>query len=63
MRGRLVELRKGRQTLSAGSHIPGVSGASFVELENVEVNVSTGYQHISERSFRRESLCSVIFER
>jgi hypothetical protein len=38
MRGRLVELKKGRQTLSAGSHIPGVSGASFVELENVEVD-------------------------
>ena len=32
MRGRLVELRKGKQTLTAGSRIPGVSGASFVEL-------------------------------
>ena len=38
MRGRLVELKKGRQTLSAGSHIPGVSGASFIEVENVEVD-------------------------
>jgi hypothetical protein len=38
MRGRLVELRKGRQTLSAGSRIPGVGGASFVEVENVEVD-------------------------
>src|SRR6478672_3787901 len=35
MRGRLVELRNGRQTLSAGSRIPGVGGASFVEVENV----------------------------
>lgn len=38
MRGRLVELRNGRQTLSAGSRIPGVGGASFVEVENVEVD-------------------------
>lgn len=37
MRGRLVEIHRGRETLSAGSHIPGVSGASFVEVENVEV--------------------------
>ena len=38
MRGRLVELRNGRQTLKAGSRIPGVGGASFVEVENVEVD-------------------------
>jgi hypothetical protein len=38
MRGRLVEVRNGRATTSAGSRIPGVGGASFVELVNVEVN-------------------------
>ena len=38
MRGRMVEFKHGRQTLSAGSHIPGVGGASFIELENVEVD-------------------------
>ncbi|PYO46976.1 MAG: hypothetical protein DMD72_11265 [Gemmatimonadetes bacterium] len=38
MRGRLVEVRNGKVTISAGSRIPGVSGASFVELVNLEVN-------------------------
>ncbi|HUQ99999.1 MAG TPA: hypothetical protein VM166_11135 [Gemmatimonadaceae bacterium] len=38
MRGRLVEVRDGKVTITAGSKIPGVSGASFVELVNVEVN-------------------------
>jgi hypothetical protein len=38
IRGRLVEVRKGKVTIKAGSRIPGVSGASFVELVNVEVN-------------------------
>lgn len=38
MRGRLVELKNGKVTLKSGSRIPGVSGASFVELVNVEVN-------------------------
>src|SRR5689334_9542067 len=38
MRGRLVEVRNGRVTTNAGSRIPGVSGASFVELVNQEVN-------------------------
>ena len=38
MRGRLVELRKGKVTITAGSRIPGISGASFVELVNREVN-------------------------
>lgn len=38
MRGRLVEIKNGKPTISAGSRIPGVSGASFVELVNVEVN-------------------------
>jgi len=38
MRGRLVEVRNGKATIKAGSRIPGVSGASFVELVNVEVN-------------------------
>lgn len=38
MRGRMVELRDGKVTIKAGSRIPGVSGASFVELVNVEVN-------------------------
>ena len=38
MRGRLVEVRNGKVTISAGSRIPGVSGASFVELVNSEVN-------------------------
>ena len=38
MRGRLVEVRNGRATINAGSRIPGVSGASFVELVNQEVN-------------------------
>jgi hypothetical protein len=38
MRGRLVEVRNGNVTINAGSRIPGVSGASFVELVNQEVN-------------------------
>jgi hypothetical protein len=38
MRGRIVELKNGKVTLKSGSRIPGVSGASFVELVNVEVN-------------------------
>jgi hypothetical protein len=38
MRGRLVEVHNGKATINAGSRIPGVSGASFVELVNVEVN-------------------------
>ena len=38
MRGRLVEVRNGKVTISAGSRVPGVSGASFVELVNQEVN-------------------------
>jgi hypothetical protein len=38
MRGRMVEVRNGRMTLKSGSRIPGVGGASFVELVNVEVN-------------------------
>jgi hypothetical protein len=38
MRGRMVEVRNGKVTIKGGSRIPGVSGASFVELENVEVN-------------------------
>ena len=38
MRGRMVELRDGKVTLRSGSRVPGVSGASFVELVNVEVN-------------------------
>ncbi len=38
MRGRLVEVRNGKVTIKAGSRIPGVSGASFVELVNVEVD-------------------------
>src|SRR6185503_2081075 len=38
MRGRIVELKGGKVTLKSGSKIPGVSGASFVELVNVEVN-------------------------
>jgi hypothetical protein len=38
MRGRLVEVRNGKATIKAGSRVPGVSGASFVELVNVEVN-------------------------
>lgn len=37
VRGRLVEVRDGRQTIRSGSRVPGVSGASFVELVNVEV--------------------------
>lgn len=38
LRGRLVEVRNGKVTIKAGSRIPGVSGASFVELVNVEVD-------------------------
>lgn len=38
MRGRMVEVRDGRQTIASGSRIPGVSGASFVEMVNVEVD-------------------------
>ncbi|MGI9140443.1 MAG: hypothetical protein ACR2GJ_04975 [Gemmatimonadaceae bacterium] len=37
LRGRLVEVRDGKATIKSGSRIPGVSGASFVELVNVEV--------------------------
>jgi len=37
IRGRLVEVRDGKATIKSGSRIPGVSGASFVELVNVEV--------------------------
>lgn len=37
LRGRLVEVRGGRATIKSGSRVPGVSGASFVELVNVEV--------------------------
>jgi hypothetical protein len=37
MRGRMVEVRDGHVTLKSGSKLPGVSGASFVEVENVEV--------------------------
>ena len=38
MRGRIVEVRNGKVTLKSGSKVPGVSGASFVELVNAEVN-------------------------
>jgi hypothetical protein len=38
MRGRIVEVKNGKVTLKSGSRVPGVSGASFVELVNVEVN-------------------------
>jgi hypothetical protein len=38
MRGRMVELEDGKVTIKSGSRLPGVSGASFVELVNVEVN-------------------------
>ena len=38
MRGRIVEVKDGKVTLKSGSRVPGVSGASFVELVNVEVN-------------------------
>lgn len=38
LRGRLVEVRNGKVTLKSGSRLPGVGGASFVELVNVEVN-------------------------
>ncbi|MGI8401607.1 MAG: hypothetical protein ACR2NS_08415 [Gemmatimonadaceae bacterium] len=38
MRGRLVEVRDGKVTLKSGSRLPGVGGASFVELVNVEVD-------------------------
>jgi hypothetical protein len=38
MRGRMVELKDGKVTIKSGSRLPGVSGASFVELVNVEVN-------------------------
>lgn len=37
IRGRLVEVRDGRVTIKSGSRVPGISGASFVELVNVEV--------------------------
>lgn len=36
MRGRMVEYSGGKPTISAGSRIPGASGASFVELVNAE---------------------------
>ncbi len=38
MRGRIVELEDGKVTIKSGSRIPGVSGASFVELVNVEID-------------------------
>jgi hypothetical protein len=38
MRGRLVEVENGKATLKSGSRLPGVGGASFVELVNTEVN-------------------------
>ncbi|HEX2693558.1 MAG TPA: hypothetical protein VHL12_05880, partial [Gemmatimonadaceae bacterium] len=38
MRGRLVEVHNGKVTIKAGSRLPGLSGASFVELVNSEVN-------------------------
>jgi hypothetical protein len=38
MRGRLVEVKNGKVTLKAGSRLPGVGGASFVELVNSEVD-------------------------
>ncbi|MGH7603600.1 MAG: hypothetical protein ACRENK_06325 [Gemmatimonadaceae bacterium] len=38
MRGRLVEVHRGKVTIKSGSRLPGVSGASFVELVNSEVN-------------------------
>ncbi|HYD53045.1 MAG TPA: hypothetical protein VEA99_10470, partial [Gemmatimonadaceae bacterium] len=38
MRGRMIEVRGGRQTIRAGSRFPGASGASFVELVNAEVD-------------------------
>ena len=37
MRGRMVEFDDGRPTISAGSRIPGASGASYVELVNAEI--------------------------
>ena len=36
MRGRMTEIRDGKPTISAGSRVPGASGASFVELVNGE---------------------------
>ncbi|HEX6576573.1 MAG TPA: hypothetical protein VF042_16515 [Gemmatimonadaceae bacterium] len=38
MRGRIVEVKDGKVTLKSGSKVPGVSGATFVELVNAEVN-------------------------
>jgi hypothetical protein len=38
MRGRTVEIRGGRPVLASGSGFPGTSGASFMELVNVEVD-------------------------
>lgn len=38
LRGRLVEIENGQVTIKSGSRLPGLSGASFVELVNVEVN-------------------------
>ena len=38
MRGRIVEVDNGKVTLKSGSKVPGVSGATFVELVNVEVD-------------------------
>src|SRR6185369_4349209 len=38
MRGRLVEVKNGKVTLKSGSRLPGVGGASFVELVNSEVD-------------------------
>jgi hypothetical protein len=34
----MVELKNGKVTIKSGSRLPGVSGATFVELVNVEVN-------------------------
>ena len=36
MRGRMVEYSGGRPTISAGSRVPGASGASYVEMVNAE---------------------------
>lgn len=38
LRGRLVEIENGQVTIKSGARVPGLSGASFVELVNVEVN-------------------------
>jgi hypothetical protein len=38
MRGRTVEIRRGRPVLTAGSGFPGTTGASFIELVNGEID-------------------------